>query len=108
MLAGLGLALQLVDAGVTAVRGRVVGDESRFDARRGVPSSAFRLTSEVGPLSALTFNRGRTGRRAPYWQNRPANFAATFFTKQLRRLGVDVARGARRGRTPRGAVPVGA
>ena len=86
----------------------MIGDESAFDTRRGVPSSAFRLTSEVGPLSALTFNRGRTGRRAPYWQSRPANFAATAFTKQLRHLGVDVAGGARRGRTPSGAVPVGA
>jgi serine-type D-Ala-D-Ala carboxypeptidase/endopeptidase (penicillin-binding protein 4) len=94
------LAQQVADAGIVQVTGRVIGDESAFDTRRGVPSSGFRLTSEVGPLSALTFNRGRTGRRAPYWQNRPANFAATAFTKQLRALGVDVARGARRGRTP--------
>jgi len=102
------LAQQVVDAGITEVTGRVIGDETAFDTRRGVPSSAFRLTSEVGPLSALTYNRGRTGRRAPYWQNRPANFAATAFTKQLRGLGVDVARGARRGRTPADAIPVGA
>jgi serine-type D-Ala-D-Ala carboxypeptidase/endopeptidase (penicillin-binding protein 4) len=93
------LAQQVADAGIVQVTGRVIGDESAFDTRRGVPSSGFRLTSEVGPLSALTFNRGRTGRRAPFWQNRPANFAATTFTKQLRALGVDVARGARRGRT---------
>jgi serine-type D-Ala-D-Ala carboxypeptidase/endopeptidase (penicillin-binding protein 4) len=94
------LAQQVADAGIVAVTGRVIGDESAFDTRRGVPSSGFRLTSEVGPLSALTFNRGRTGRRAPYWQNRPANFAATVFTRQLRGLGVDVARSSRRGRTP--------
>jgi D-alanyl-D-alanine carboxypeptidase/D-alanyl-D-alanine-endopeptidase (penicillin-binding protein 4) len=102
------LAQQVVDAGIVEVTGRVIGDESAFDTRRGVPSSAFRLTSEVGPLSALTYNRGRTGRRAPYWQSRPANFAATAFTKQLRHLGVDVARGARRGRTPAGALAIGA
>jgi serine-type D-Ala-D-Ala carboxypeptidase/endopeptidase (penicillin-binding protein 4) len=102
------LAQQVVEAGIVAVTGRVIGDESAFDERRGVPSSAFRLTSDVGPLSALTFNRGRTGRRAPYWQNRPASFAARAFTKQLRHLGVDVARGARRGRTPGTAVAVGA
>jgi D-alanyl-D-alanine carboxypeptidase/D-alanyl-D-alanine-endopeptidase (penicillin-binding protein 4) len=102
------LAQQVADAGIVAVTGRVLGDETAFDSRRGVPSSAFRLTSEVGPLSALTFNRGRTGRRAPYWQNRPANFAAGQFTRQLRALGVDVARRARPGRTPRTAVPVGA
>jgi serine-type D-Ala-D-Ala carboxypeptidase/endopeptidase (penicillin-binding protein 4) len=102
------LAQQVADAGIVAVTGRVIGDESWFDTRRGVPSSGFRLTSEVGPLSALTFNRGRTGRRAPYWQNRPANFAATAFAKQLRHLGVDVAKNARRGRTPKDAVAIGA
>jgi D-alanyl-D-alanine carboxypeptidase/D-alanyl-D-alanine-endopeptidase (penicillin-binding protein 4) len=100
------LAQQVVDAGIVEVTGRVIGDESAFDTRRGVPSSGFRLTSDVGPLSALTFNRGRTGRRAPFWQNRPANFAATAFTKQLRGLGVGVARGARRGATPEDAALV--
>ena len=102
------LAQQVADAGIVVVTGRVIGDESAFDTRRGVPSSGFRLTSDVGPLSALTFNRGRTGRRAPYWQNRPANFAATVFTKQLRALGVDVARTARRGRTADDAALVSA
>ena len=102
------LAQQVADAGVVEVTGRVIGDETTFDERRGVPSSAFRLTSDVGPLSALTFNRGRTGHSAPYWQNRPANFAATAFTKQLRGIGVDVTRNARRGRTKPTAVPIGA
>ncbi|HTE64536.1 MAG TPA: D-alanyl-D-alanine carboxypeptidase/D-alanyl-D-alanine-endopeptidase [Solirubrobacteraceae bacterium] len=100
------LAQQVADAGIVEVTGRVIGDESAFDTRRGVPSSGFRLTSEVGPLSALTFNRGRTGRRAPFWQSRPANFAATAFTKQLRGLGVDVAGGVRRGATPEDAAIV--
>jgi D-alanyl-D-alanine carboxypeptidase/D-alanyl-D-alanine-endopeptidase (penicillin-binding protein 4) len=97
------LAQQVADAGVVEVTGRVIGDESAFDSLRGVPSSRFRLTSDVGPLSALTFNRGRTGRRAPYWQNRPANFAASVFAKQLRAVGVDVTRKARRRRTPKDA-----
>ena len=97
------LAQQVAQAGIRRITGRVIGDESAFDTRRGVPSSGFALSSDVGgPLSALTFNRGRTGRSAPYFQNRPANFAATFFAKQLRHLGVDVARGARRGRTADG------
>jgi len=103
------LAQQVAQAGIRRITGRVIGDETAFDTRRGVPSSGFALSSDVGgPLSALTFNRGRTGRSAPYFQNRPANFAATFFAKQLRHLGVDVARGARRGRTVTEAVPVGA
>jgi D-alanyl-D-alanine carboxypeptidase/D-alanyl-D-alanine-endopeptidase (penicillin-binding protein 4) len=103
-----GLAQRLVDEGITEVRGRVLGDETAFDTLRGVPSSGFQLTSEVGPLSALTFNRGRSGLRSPFWQRRPANFAATAFTKQLRRLGIAVARTARPGVTPPDAVQLGA
>jgi serine-type D-Ala-D-Ala carboxypeptidase/endopeptidase (penicillin-binding protein 4) len=94
------LAQQVADAGIVEVRGRVLGDESAFDLRRGVPSSGFRLTSEVGPLSALTFNRGRSGRRAPFWQRRPARFAAAAFSKQLRGLGVRVRGRAATGRAP--------
>jgi D-alanyl-D-alanine carboxypeptidase/D-alanyl-D-alanine-endopeptidase (penicillin-binding protein 4) len=97
------LAQQVADAGLVEVTGRVRGDESAFDGRRGVPSSGFRLTSEVGPLSALTFNRGRSGRSAPYWQGRPARFAAAAFAKQLRHLGVAV-----RGRAATGVTPADA
>ena len=64
-----------------------------------MPSSGFRLTSEVGPLSALTFNRGRSGRRSPYWQGRPARFAAAAFSKQLRHVGVAVQGTASTGET---------
>ena len=97
------LAQQVADAGIVSVTGRVRGDESAFDGLRGVPSSGFRLTSEVGVLSALTFNRGRSGRRSPYWQRRPARFAAAAFSKQLRGLGVGVRRRASTGATPRDA-----
>ena len=103
--AGL-LAQQVADAGIVEVTGRVRGDESAFDDRRGVPSSGFRLTSEVGPLSALTFNRGRSGRRSPYWQGRPARFAAAAFSKQLRHLGVAVRRRASTGPTTEDAALV--
>jgi len=100
------LAQQVADAGVIEVTGRVRGDETAFNSLRGVPSSGFRLTSEVGPLSALTFNRGRTGRRSPYWQARPARFAAAGFSKQLRHLGVAVRGRASTGATPRDAALV--
>ncbi len=100
------LAQQVADAGIVEVTGRVRGDESAFDSRRGVPSSGFRLTGEVGPLSALTFNRGRSGRRSPFWQARPARFAAKAFSKQLRGLGVDVAGRATTGVTPEEATLV--
>jgi serine-type D-Ala-D-Ala carboxypeptidase/endopeptidase (penicillin-binding protein 4) len=100
------LAQQVTDAGIVEVTGRVRGDESAFDGLRGVPSSGFRLTSEVGPLSALTYNRGVSGRRSPFWQRRPARFAASGFSKQLRNLGVVVRRRAATGTTPTDAALV--
>jgi D-alanyl-D-alanine carboxypeptidase/D-alanyl-D-alanine-endopeptidase (penicillin-binding protein 4) len=101
------LAGELDDAGIATVTGRVVGDESAFDVRRGVPSSGYALTSEVGPLSALTYNRGVTGIRSPFWQPNPAKFAAKAFTRALRHRGIDVARSAQAGVAPGDAEPMG-
>jgi D-alanyl-D-alanine carboxypeptidase/D-alanyl-D-alanine-endopeptidase (penicillin-binding protein 4) len=101
------LAGELDDAGIATVTGRVVGDESAFDTRRGVPSSGYALTSEVGPLSALTYNRGVTGMRSPFWQPNPARFAAKAFTRALRHRGIDVARSAQAGVAPGDAEPMG-
>jgi len=105
-LAAGNLAQQVADAGIVEVTGRVRGDESAFDGLRGVPSSGFRLTSDVGPLSALTFNRGVSGRRAPYWQDTPPRFAASGFSRQLRNLGVAVRRRASTGTAPKDAALV--
>ncbi|HET6549723.1 MAG TPA: D-alanyl-D-alanine carboxypeptidase/D-alanyl-D-alanine-endopeptidase [Solirubrobacter sp.] len=100
------LAEQLVDGGLVRLQGRVIGDESAFDAFRGVPSSRYALTSDVGPLSALAFNHGRSGRRRPYWQRSPAWFAADQFTKALRKAGVKVTRRPRARRAPTGMTPL--
>lgn len=98
------LAGALKAAGLREVTGRVMGDESAFDGRRGPPSSGYRLTSEVGPLSALSFNQGRTGRRRPYFQVSPALFAAQAFQRALRRRGISVGRSAQTGDSPPDAV----
>ena len=82
----------------------MVGDETVFDGLRGPPSEGFRTSSYVGPLSALTFNRGFTGKRRPLFQASPPLFAAKAFTAALRRRGVTVRRSARAGATPTGAV----
>ena len=96
----------ILDGGLREVTGRVIGDESAFDSRRGPPSAGFRLTSDVGPLSALTFNRGRTGLRRPYWQPSPPLFAARGLERALERRGVLVGGAARAGSTPRDALPL--
>jgi D-alanyl-D-alanine carboxypeptidase/D-alanyl-D-alanine-endopeptidase (penicillin-binding protein 4) len=94
------------DHGLREVTGRVIGDESAFDSLRGTISEGYRVTSEVGPLSALTFNRGRSGKRRPWYQASPARFAAREFTKALRRRGVVIAGAARTGRAPASALSI--
>jgi len=104
----LALARRVARAGVTEVAGRVVGDESAFDRRRGPPSSGYRTSGYVGPLSALAFNRGLTGIRAPYFQASPGLFAAQAFDRALRAEGVRTGARARTGATPAAATPLAA
>jgi D-alanyl-D-alanine carboxypeptidase/D-alanyl-D-alanine-endopeptidase (penicillin-binding protein 4) len=94
------------DLGLREVTGRVIGDESGFDSLRGPPSEGYRTTSEVGPLSALTYNRGRTGARRPYWQTTPPLYAARALQRELERRDVLVGAAARRGVTPPTAIPL--
>ena len=100
------LAKQLADGGLKRITGRVIGDESAFDAFRGPPSSNFQTSSDVGPLSALAFNHGRTGKSRPYFQASPARFAAEAFQAALKRRGVKIAGKARSGLTPTGMTPL--
>jgi D-alanyl-D-alanine carboxypeptidase/D-alanyl-D-alanine-endopeptidase (penicillin-binding protein 4) len=63
--------------GLTAVQGRIVGDESFFDSRRGTPATGFRRSSDVeGELSALAYDRGFADLHGNTFQTRPALFAA--------------------------------
>jgi D-alanyl-D-alanine carboxypeptidase/D-alanyl-D-alanine-endopeptidase (penicillin-binding protein 4) len=100
------LADRLVRAGLERIDGQVVGDESAFDAFRGPPSSNFHLTSDVGPLSALSYDHGRTGKRHPYFQTSPARFTAQAFEKALRHRHVKVSGKARAGTAPTGMTPL--
>lgn len=71
---------QLVQEGVTAVRGGVHGDESFFDSIRGVHDSGYSTSPWVGPLSALSVNHGYDG---SHFQSNPASYAASVLRKTL-------------------------
>ena len=100
------LAEAVQKAGVTAITGSVVGDESRYDQKRTVPtwSPAYAAEGDVGPLSALEVNDGASpGPLSPVPSSasseaalqsaaatNPAQLAAQTFTKVLRSDGISV------------------
>lgn len=98
------LADRVVAAGIRSV-GRVVGDESRYDTQRYIPSwkVEYATNPEVGPQSALAVNGGFV-----QWRPRaipadaPALHAAGVLAGLLRARGVSV------GATAQGAAPTGA
>lgn len=86
------LARQVAAAGIRHVTGRILGDESWFDARRtGLGWKPEFYLHESPALSALVVNRGWTGR---YETGRPALMAAQILRRDLRRAGVTVHGGA--------------
>ena len=101
------LADEVVRVGVRRVDGRVLGDESRYDARRYVDTWPGRLIAdgEAGPLSALTVNDGfrRWGHPGVPFTDPPAE-AAAVFAELLTIRGVAVGRGAAAGVAPRESV----
>lgn len=105
------LADAVVNAGIRQVTGQVIGDDSRYDAVRRVPSWPARYTEqgEVGPLTALSVNDGFAT-----WGNRgepfadPAAGAAQTLTNLLRARGVGVAGPGTSGIRPEGLVETAA
>jgi D-alanyl-D-alanine carboxypeptidase/D-alanyl-D-alanine-endopeptidase (penicillin-binding protein 4) len=98
------LARQVAAAGIRHVTGRILGDESWFDARRtGLGWKAQFYLHESPALSALIVDRGWTGR---YETGHPALWAAQLFRLDLRRAGVTVGGAAGVGTASAGAVPL--
>jgi D-alanyl-D-alanine carboxypeptidase/D-alanyl-D-alanine-endopeptidase (penicillin-binding protein 4) len=94
------LASRVHAAGIETVEGRIFGDESYFDSRRGLPSGDFRLSSDIGPLSALSFNEGTLRGFGAGFQGNPPTFVAQRLRAWLDARGVDVTRAARDKRAP--------
>jgi D-alanyl-D-alanine carboxypeptidase/D-alanyl-D-alanine-endopeptidase (penicillin-binding protein 4) len=96
------LADKLVAAGVRQVQGRILGDETRYDTQRVVPtwSPSYLTNGEVGPMSALTVNDNFS-----QWTPReiPAPSPAANASSVLARLLV--AHGVQVGGTGEGAAP---
>jgi D-alanyl-D-alanine carboxypeptidase/D-alanyl-D-alanine-endopeptidase (penicillin-binding protein 4) len=97
---GTGATLQrlvsnlMQQAGISAVEGRVVGDESYFDSLRGTAPYAFQTSTEIGgPLSALDYDRGLADEQGNSLQEQPALFAAQQLVYVLRAAGVNVPTG---------------
>ena len=90
------LARQIEEvAQVSAVSGRVIGDESAFDALRGGPSSGFGPSPDHPPLGALALNQNRgLGGRSP------ALRAAAALDDALEHRGVPVRRAPASGSSP--------
>ncbi len=83
--------------GVTAIDGRVIGDDTWFDDKRTVSSWKPGLKDDCGPLSALSVNEGlRDGERV----DNPPRYAARRLLEALEANGIEVTGGARRGVVP--------
>ncbi len=92
----LGRAVQR--AGIEKVSGGVVGDESRFDKRRGGPASGWSVDGYIGgSLGGLVLNRGSGD------YSNPGLAAATALSQELRGLKITRGVAARTGKAPSGA-----
>lgn len=108
----------LTKAGLKRITGRLLGDESRYDTLRTVPSWPARFTdqNQSGPLSALTVNDNFSSFPATQAEGAPIvgtqagdppSFAAQSLGDLLRARGVRVEGGYGAGRAPAGAKRVG-
>ena len=102
------LADGLAAAGVRTVAGGVVGDDSRYDRARTVPTwkPSYIAANEVGPLGALLVNDGFTVFDQPIAQRAadPAVHAAGELTRLAEATGISVAGPSASGIAPEKAV----
>lgn len=97
-----------IAASVDRIEGSVVGDDSRYDALRAVPTWPERYlgSGDVGSLSALAVDDGYTS--YPARSDDPAREAAAVLTELLEQRGVTVTGEPASGRAPADAAEVAA
>lgn len=104
-----GLADDLAAAGVRSV-GDIVGDDSRYDRARTVPTwkATYVTDNEVGPLGALIVDSGFSDFVPPERRAEdPAVHAAGELARLLEERGIEVRGEVRSGTAPDGAAVVG-
>jgi D-alanyl-D-alanine carboxypeptidase/D-alanyl-D-alanine-endopeptidase (penicillin-binding protein 4) len=112
-LAGLGtnifaLVPQLKRAGIKEVTGRLYGDDTIFDRKRGVLDSNYATSQEIGPLSGLDFNSGFAGNASSsHFSSDPAKLATQTLDNSMRHSGIKISPTIALGKTPKGAKSVG-
>ena len=109
------LADRIKAAGITEIRGNIVGDESRYDTQRSVDGwePSYQRDDQVGALSALEVNRGNSGlsdnpdvvARSRKLGD-PAPLAAATLKSLLAKRGVKVTGTGVAGTAPAGATEV--
>lgn len=102
------LADAIVAKGVHRITGGVIGDDSRYDTTRYLPSwsPSYRTSGDIGPLGALTVNRGFAVAAPPQPAPDPAILAATKLTQLLQARGVVVGGAPGHATAPAGAVEI--
>jgi D-alanyl-D-alanine carboxypeptidase/D-alanyl-D-alanine-endopeptidase (penicillin-binding protein 4) len=111
-LAGLGtnifaLVPQLKRAGIRQVTGRLYGDDTIFDRKRGVLDSHYATSVYIGPLSGLDFNSGFAGNTSSsHFSSDPAKLATQTLANSMRHSGIRVSPTIALGKTPADAKSV--
>jgi serine-type D-Ala-D-Ala carboxypeptidase/endopeptidase (penicillin-binding protein 4) len=111
-LAGLGtnifaLVPQLRRAGIKQVTGRLYGDDTIFDRKRGVLDSGYATSQYIGPLSGLDFNSGFAGNTSSsHFSSEPAKLATQTLDNSMRHSGIKVSPTVALGKTPAAAKSV--
>jgi D-alanyl-D-alanine carboxypeptidase/D-alanyl-D-alanine-endopeptidase (penicillin-binding protein 4) len=95
-LAGLGtnifaLVPQVKRAGIKRVTGRLYGDDTIFDRKRGVADSGYATSVYIGPLSGLDFNSGFAGNTSSsHFSSDPAKLATQTLDNSMRHSGIRI------------------